>query len=67
MLRDFAEKYNEEGIEEIYRNMPDERKVLIEPVTIGVIEKLEAWNREEYELYTGFVLYQYKDDIEYKT
>lgn len=90
LLQDFVQKYNEEAVEEIYRNLPDERKALVEPVAIGVKEKLEAWKREEYEPYTGFnenliyetnqgekvrskseliianVLYQYKDDIEYK-
>lgn len=90
LLQEFVQKYNEEAVEEIYRNLPDERKALVEPVAIGVKEKLEAWDREEYEPYTGFkenmiyetnqgekvrskseliianVLYQYKDDIEYK-
>ena len=90
LLQDFVQKYNEEAVEEIYRNLPDERKALVEPVAIGVKEKLEAWNREEYELNTSYpefliyeteqgemvrskseliianVLYQYKDDIEYK-
>lgn len=90
LLQEFITKYNEEAVEEIYRELSQERKNLVIPVNIGIKEKIEAWNREVYEPNTSFaeyliyetdqgelvrskseliianVLYQYKDDIEYK-
>ena len=89
-LKNFIETFNEEGVEEIYRNLPEARKVLVNPVAIGIKERIDVWAREEYELNTSYpefliyeteqgemvrtkseliianVLYQYKDDIEYK-
>lgn len=90
LLQNFVKEYNEEGIEEIYNELPEERKILVEPVSVGIKEKIDAWNNENYEPYLAFpenkiyetehgemvrskseviianVLYQYKDDIEYK-
>lgn len=54
LLQRFIKEYDEEGIEQIYRKMPEERKALVEPTVVSVKEKIEAWNNEEYEPYLAF-------------
>ncbi|MDD6797236.1 MAG: hypothetical protein PUE71_02995 [Clostridia bacterium] len=90
LLHNFIGKYDEKGIDQIYSELPEERKILIEPVSVGLKEKMDAWNSEIYEPYLAFpdnmiyeteqgemvrskseliianVLYQYRNDIEYK-
>ena len=54
LLQSFVKEYDEDALEQIYRELPKERKVFVEPISIGVREKLEAWNSETYEPYRAF-------------
>lgn len=53
-LNNFADSYDENALEQIYENLPEERKQFITPVVFGAQEKLQAWNEEDYEPYNAY-------------
>lgn len=54
VLSNFAATYNETALEQIYDDLPEERKQLITPLVPSVREKMKAWNEETYEPYSAY-------------
>lgn len=51
LISKFIESYDENDVEELYSNLSQERKELIQPIDVGLKEALELWYDEEYEEY----------------
>ena len=49
VLRNLIQEYNPEEIQDIYENLSDVRKELVEPLTISEAERIRQWNLEQYE------------------
>ncbi len=58
VLTHFASTYDEAALEQIYENLPSERKRLIIPIVYSVKEKLKEWNAETYEPYDAYSEYK---------
>lgn len=58
VLTSFISAYDETALEQIYENLPDERKQLITPIVQGVKEKLKAWNEETYQPFESYSEYK---------
>lgn len=58
VLTHFNTVYDETALEQIYENLPEERKQLVTPIVHGVKEKLEAWNKETYKPYEAYSEYK---------
>lgn len=54
ILAQFLTLYNETALEQVYRNLPEERKQLIKPLVLGTKEKMQVWNEEIYEPYDAY-------------
>lgn len=57
-LMQFISIYDEAALEQIYDDLPNERKELITPIVHSVKEKLKEWNEETYEPYTAYSEYK---------
>lgn len=57
-LTQFITRYNETALEQIYENLPDERKQLITPIIPDAKEKLKKWDEEIYEPYDAYSEYK---------
>jgi len=57
-LNHFTSTYNETALEQIYENLPEERKQLVTPIALGVQQTLKAWDEETYEPYNAYSEYK---------
>ncbi len=57
-LNHFTTTYNETALEQIYENLPEERKQLVTPIALGVQQTLKEWNEETYEPYNAYSEYK---------
>ena len=48
-LKKFIQEYNPEEIQDVYENLSDVRKELVEPLIISEAERIRQWNLEQYE------------------
>lgn len=54
----FASIYDETALEQIYEDLPSERKQLITPIVYSIKEKMKEWNDEKYEPYDAYSEYK---------